>query len=114
MSTSTYSQPDYSMVSRRSSGSKLFTSQIALEIARLVHAHARGEIDLERNEPLFATEEGDAWVVSGSKVVRYDANNSKLDGSIRMIISQFDGQILSYLLTFELPRDSEPPRTTKV
>ena len=111
MSVCDADQPDYSMLSRRWSGAKLVTSQIALEIARLVHAQAEGENDSASNEPLAATAEGDTWIVTGSKVVRYYSNKETLDGSLRMVISQFDAQILSYTLTFVLPRNLAPPKS---
>ncbi len=96
--------PDYSMLSRRWSGTKLITSQMAIEIARMVHRESGGQADLERNEPLSAAEDGDAWVVSGAKPVKYDPSHPVLDGSLQMRISQFDGQILSYVLAMILPR----------
>jgi len=105
-------QPDYSMLSRRWSGVKLIDSQIAIEIARLVHKQAAGEADLASNEPLLAAEDGDAWVVTGSKVVRYNSNDQSLGGSLRMVISQFDGQILSYALTLVLPQDLGQSKST--
>jgi len=111
MSASIPDQPDYSMLSRRWSGSKLVTSQIALEIARLVHTQAEGENDLANNAPLAAAAEGDTWIVTGSKVVRHDSSMEKLDGSLRMVISQFDAQIVSYTLTFVLPRNLAPPKS---
>jgi hypothetical protein len=111
MSVSNPDQPDYSMLSRRWSGAKLITSQVALEIARLVHKQAEGESDLASNEPLTAAEEGDTWVVTGSKIVRYDPKDEKLDGSLRIVISQFDAQILSYTLAFVLPRDFALPKS---
>jgi hypothetical protein len=109
MNHSNSGQPDYSMLSRRWSGTKLITSQIALEIARQVHKQNRGEKDLASNEPLSVAQEGDTWVVTGSKIDKYDPNSQTLDGSLRMIVSQFDGQILSYMLAFVLPRYSAPP-----
>ena len=105
-------QPDYTMLSRRWSGARLITSQIAIEIARLVHKQAQGEADLASNEPLLAIEEGDAWVVTGSKVVRYDPTDGALGGSLRLVVSQFDGQILSYARTLVLPHDLAPPKST--
>jgi len=112
MSVSNTQQPDYSMLSRRWSRTKLITSQIAIEIARLVHKQAQGEDELASNEPLLAIEEGDAWVVTGSKVVRYSSSEQALSGSLRMAISQFDGQILSYTLALVLPRNLAPPQST--
>ncbi len=102
-------QPDYSMQSRRWSGTKLITSQIAVDIARLVHRQTGGDSGLAINEPLLVAESGDNWVVTGSKITRYDPNDQALGGSLRMVISQFDGQILSYALTLTLPRDLAPP-----
>ena len=110
MSNSTSDQPDYSMLSRRWNGTKLVSSQIAVEIARLVHGQTEGQSALAVNEPLLVAENGDNWVITGSKVARYDPSNQAPGGSLRMVISQFDGQILSYALALTLPRDLAPPK----
>jgi hypothetical protein len=102
------------MLSRRWSGTKLITSQIALEIARLVHKEGSAEADLELDEPLSVTEDGDAWIISGARSINYDPGSPVANGSLRMRISQFDGQILSYVLAMTLRRpDISEPTTDK-
>jgi hypothetical protein len=103
MSASDLGQSDYSMQSRRWSQQKLITCQTAIEIARLVHRDSYSQVDLDANEPVTARADGDTWLVSGAKENKYEPG-SKLDGALEMRISQFDGQILSYVLSFVLPR----------
>ncbi len=92
------------MLSRRWSGVELITAEIALEIARRVHAHTYGAADLAANEPLIITEEGHNWVVAGAKPGPRIVPDQPLDLSrvedfpFGMKISKFDGRILSYLL----------------
>lgn len=104
--------PDYSMLSRRWNGIKLITSQMAMEIARIVHRKSEGQAALDRDEPLCVVEDGDAWVVSGAKPIAYDPSNPALEGSLKMRISQFDAQILSYVLATTMPRPATPEPNT--
>ena len=63
-----------------------------------------GAIELERNEPLTAEEDGDTWIVTGSESDEFNAQHppaSGWTGPLQMRISQFDGQILSYVFTFD-------------
>jgi len=97
-------EPDYTMLSRRWNGVKLITAEIAIELARRVHASEYGADDLAANEPLSVTESGNAWLVSGSKAGPQLTRGQPIDVSriddfpFGMKISKFDGQILSYLL----------------
>ncbi len=104
MNSSDQAGPDYSMLSRRWSGIKLITSQMAMEIARIVHRELEGQANLDCNEPLSVVDDGDSWVVSGAKSIEYDPSNPVLEGSLKMRISQFDAQILSYVLALTMPR----------
>jgi len=89
---------DYSMQSRRWNGEKLITSQIALQLVRLIHLATYGQSDLDANEPLDIRDEPDIWIVSGTKIVPFDPTGPMLDGPLEMRISKYDGQILSYTL----------------
>jgi hypothetical protein len=60
-----------------------------------------GKADLDANEPLVATASEDIWVVSGAKHVDPEEFRAKPDGPLKMHISQYDGQIISYY--FEMP-----------
>jgi hypothetical protein len=93
---------DYTMLSRRWSGVKLITAEIAVEFVRLVHRQTYGQSDLEANEPLNVSLDNDAWLVLGSKHVPYSSGAVALDGPLEMRISQYDGQILSYLFRVAL------------
>jgi len=104
MSDSSKNIPDYTMQSRRWNQQKVITSEIAIQIARLVHRQSYGEADLKANEPLTVAADGDAWVITGAKESRYDRVDPKVDGAFEMRISQFDGQILSYAFIELLPR----------
>jgi len=101
--------PDFTMQSRRWNQEKLINSQIAIEIARLVHRQSYGEADLKANEPLSVAADGDAWIITGAKESRYNPVDPKLDGAFKMRISQFDGQILSYAFSVVLPRPATKP-----
>jgi NTF2 fold immunity protein of polymorphic toxin system component len=104
---------DYSMLSRRWNGDKLISSEIAVEIARLVRKKQLGQAAQQRDEPLSAQDDGDTWVVVGANPENHDPANLALDGPLRMRISKFDGQILSYVLSVRLPRQGLPPDPDK-
>lgn len=89
---------------RRASGVKLISAQTAIELARQVVHDELGPTEVERNEPLNAVEDGDAWVVVGNELVEFNTEHPPVSGWIGplwMRISQFDGQILSYVFTFD-------------
>lgn len=98
----------YTMLSRRWNGVELITSETALELARRVHAHEYGAVDLAANEPLQIREIGHNWLIMGSKPGPEIAPDRPLDISrtedfpFAMKISKFDGQILSYLLVLPI------------
>ena len=88
-----------SMWLHRSLGTKLISENIALQLARLVTAERYGQIEVDRNEPLHATSDGDAWLVRGSQSEDFNAEHPPRPdwhGPLRMRISQFDAQILDY------------------
>jgi hypothetical protein len=97
MKTKNQEGPDYTMLSRRWSGETLITTETALELARSVHRNLYGADDLSANEPLTATEDGDNWIVRGSKKMKELRANEPLDGPMIMKISKYDAQILSYM-----------------
>jgi hypothetical protein len=101
MSDAKQGESDYSMLSRRWSGITLVTSEIAAEIARLVHKASLGPESLEANEPLAVNEDKDSWIVNGTDSERFDKSIPGLVGPFRMQISKFDAQILSYVMMMD-------------
>jgi NTF2 fold immunity protein len=81
MSSTASEAPDYSMLSRRWNGQRLISADLAAQFARLVHKEQYGQSVLDEDEPLSVKEDGDCWIVKGSKPLKYDTNNPKLDGS---------------------------------
>jgi hypothetical protein len=96
------------MQSRRWSGEELVGAETALAIARLVHEQHYGHVALEQVEPVSVKDDGNCWIVAGSKPGDYDPKK-KLDGPHQMRISKFDGQILSYSFVVTLPTPSGAP-----
>ena len=90
--------PDFSMRSRRWNGVRLISSDTALYVARMVHLGQEGSESLAANEPLSVRAEGAEWVVMGALKVAQDVTNPGLVGPLQMRISQFDAQILSYVM----------------
>jgi hypothetical protein len=99
MSEAKQSQPDFSMLSRRWNGVTLISGEIAVDIARLVHKSAEGLESLDANEPLAVLEDNDSWIVSGAESEKFDKTVPGLVGPLRIRISKFDAQILSYVMT---------------
>jgi NTF2 fold immunity protein len=99
--------PDYSMLSRRWSGQKLISADLAVAIARQIHKEQYGQTTLDEDEPLSVSDDGDCWIVNGGKKRNFEPKNLVLDGPLRMRISKFDGQILSYLFAIALPRPGQ-------
>ena len=90
------------MLSRRWSGEILITEEIAVELARNVHRNLYGADDLLSNEPLTVTEDGDEWVVQGSKELKPLRADEILEGPMIMRISKYDAQIMSYMFAIKL------------
>ena len=93
-----------SMWMRRASGVKLISASTAIELARRVVNDEFGAIEVARNEPMTAVEDGDTWVVVGSESAEFNAEHppaSGWTGPLHMRVSQFDGQILGYVFTFD-------------
>jgi hypothetical protein len=104
MKNSINESQDGSMWLRRASGVKLISAQIAVEIARLVVKEQYGQLEVDRNEPFSVIDSGDAWIVTGHESPEFNAKNPPeptWSGPLRMSVSQFDGQILNYVFTFE-------------
>jgi hypothetical protein len=104
MATGCSDHEDASMWMRRAGGVKLISASTAIELARRVLNDELGAIELERNEPLTAEQDGDTWIVTGSESDEFNAQHpptSGWTGPLQMRISQFDGQILSYVFTFD-------------
>lgn len=100
-----------SMWLQRSLGTKLISANIAIEMTRLVTRERYGQIEVDRNEPLQATADGDTWVVTGSKSEDFDAKhprNPAWGGHVRMQISQLDGQILDYVFDIDWNKMNTP------
>lgn len=97
-------EQDGSMWMRRAGGVELISAQTAMEIAKRVILDQFGQLEVDRNEPLKAVADGDAWLVTGTQSQQFTENNPPNPtwaGALRMRISRFDGQILSYLFDLD-------------
>ena len=95
---------DGSMWLRRANGQKLISAQTAMEMVRMVVKDQHGQLEVDRNEPLSCIDDGDAWIVNGNESPEFNAKNPPKptwSGPLRMCISKIDGQILSYVFTFD-------------
>jgi len=104
VATGSSGQQDPSMWMRRAGGVKLISAPTAIEIARRVLNDELGAIEVQRNEPLTAAEDDDAWVIIGSESAEFNVQHPPVSGwagPLRMRISQYDGQILSYVFSFD-------------
>ena len=75
-----------------------------MDIARLVVKDQFGQLEIDRNEPLKFVTDGDAWLITGSNSQEFNAKNQPdppWSGPLRMRISRFDGQILSYVFDLD-------------
>jgi len=96
----------FEMIFRQARGDALITDAIAVEIARLILKSQHGQSALDRNEPLSATADGDAWIVLGRDQPQGPAESPRgfsLAGPFRMRISRFDGQIFECCFVMALP-----------
>jgi hypothetical protein len=104
MAAGTSDQESASMWMRRVGGVKLISASKAIELARRVVNDEFGAIEVARNEPLIAVEDGDTWVVIGSESPEFNVAHPPTPnwaGPVHMRVSQFDGQILGYVFTFD-------------
>lgn len=104
MDTTSNTTQDGSMWMRRASGVELISAQTALEIARRVVMDQFGQLQVDRNEPLRSVSDGDAWLITGTQSQKFNEENPPTPswaGPLRMRISRFDGQILSYVFDLD-------------
>ena len=90
----------------------LITEELALEIAKLVFIEEFGREEFELQQPLTVQDEGDTWVVEGSR--EYDENAPRmhyqlLDGKVLIEISKENGAILALQQSSAFAERSGPP-----
>jgi hypothetical protein len=76
----------------------LITEEMALEIAKLVFIREFGSEEFERQQPLTVQDEGDSWVIDGSR--EYDeaaprVHHQLVDGKTLIEIAKENGAILA-------------------
>ncbi len=92
----------------RASGRKLISETVALEYARLVLKSEYGDEEVQRQQPLTISADGEDWVITGSVPFPDDF---RLDGPFQMRVAQFDGQIRSFAFLTDYGASSKPVRT---
>jgi len=96
----------FSMVIHAATGQKLISESTALEIARRVTLDRFGQLEVDRNLPLRAREDGNTWVILGTYSKEFNERNPPnppWGGPLHMVISSRDGQILAYEFVPNLP-----------
>ena len=85
---------------RHASGAELVSAKTAEEMVRMIVRDECGQTELDRNEPLSTSDEGNTWLVSGSmSKAAPDPPEPGWAGPISVRISKFDGQIIDYMHT---------------
>jgi NTF2 fold immunity protein len=78
---------------------KLVTRDTALAFACALLKDKFGAEELALQEPITISEDGDTWVVSGSRQPNWDdgrPSGAMRRGKAEVVISQFDGRILKF------------------
>ncbi len=86
------------MILRGFNREPLITEEMALEIAKLVFIREFGSDDFERQQPLTVQDEGDSWVIEGSREYDEDAPRDHyqlVDGRTLIEIAKENGAILA-------------------
>jgi hypothetical protein len=88
----------------------LITEAMALEIAKLVFIREFGSEDFERQQPLTVRDEGDSWLIEGSREYDEDAprvHSQLVDGRTLIEIAKHNGAILALerFAAFADPKD---------
>ncbi|RBP15870.1 hypothetical protein DFR50_107140 [Roseiarcus fermentans] len=89
------SKNDGSMFVRKALGQQLISRDTALAICRMVVTDIRGAAEAKAQEPFVVDDAGDAWRIQGSVVLKPDAVPGD-PSPAKMLITKFDGTILSY------------------
>lgn len=91
----------------------LVTEAMALAIAKLVFIEEFGPDDFELQQPLTVQDEGDTWVIEGSRRYDYEAprdHDQMVDGRTQIEISKENGAILALNKYVDLTEPKPPPR----
>jgi hypothetical protein len=107
-----------SMKLRGFNSEPLITEDLALEIAKLLLIREFGSDDFELQQPLSVKDEGDAWLVEGSREFDYDAPRAdRPEGSAQMVdgnalveISKENGAILALMRFVDLAESDGSPK----
>ena len=86
------------MILRGFNREPLITAAVALEIAKLVFIREFGSEEFERQQPLTVQDEGDSWVIQGSREYDEDApreHSQLVDGRALIEIAKDNGAILA-------------------
>jgi hypothetical protein len=75
----------------------LITLDTAVELIRRVVCDRYGQDEVDRNEPLTATSDGDTWLVRGTVSPSTASHREPWIGPIRGRVAKFDGQILGFV-----------------
>ena len=86
-------QRDASMVARIAMGEQLVSSEIALELCKMVIIHLRGKDEYEAQIPLSVEDGSNVWKVRGSRALKDDTFPL---GPVCMSISKLDAAIVSF------------------
>jgi hypothetical protein len=90
----------------------LITEELALEIAKLVFIREFGHEDFELQQPLTVQDEGDTWVIEGSREYNEDAprvHYQLVDGRTLIEIAKENGAILALERFSAFAETSGPP-----
>ena len=96
----------------------LITEDLALEIAKLLLVREFGPDDFALQQPLTVKDEGDAWLVEGSREYDYDAPRTNrpeggaqmVDGSAVVEIAKENGAILALTRFVDLAEPDGSPK----
>lgn len=82
----------------------LITDEIALEIAKLMFIREFGPEDFQLQQPLTIRDEGNSWLVEGSREYDYEAprDNQIVEGKALIEIDKENGAILALTKTVDL------------
>jgi hypothetical protein len=86
-------QRDASMVARIAMGEQLVSSEIALELCKMVVINLRGKDEYEAQLPLSVEDGSNVWKVHGSRELKDETFPL---GPICMSISKLDAAIVSF------------------
>lgn len=90
----------------------LITEEIALEIAKLMFIREFGSADFELQQPLTIQDDGESWLIEGSREYDYEAprDSQMVEGKAMIEIAKENGAILALTKTVDLADPETGPR----